>query len=150
VIVPNQVIITVITPDDLIASVTALTVGLRAQAQVIGLAIFYNRFVSEVTVNTYTYVVPAMFQAGVYNATTIKNLVTSLTAVPFDEYALLIPELQITANYDLVQEATIQCFSRSFTFIYYITIAFGVPACIAAAFMGDISAFLDNHVAVVL
>ena len=150
VLVPNQVIITVITPDDLIASVTALTVGLRAQAQVIGLAIFFNRFLSEVTVNAFTYVVPAMVKAGIYNATTIENMITGLTAVPFYEYAPLIPELRIAANYDLVLEATIQCFSRSFTLIYYITIAFGVPACIVAALMGDISAFLDNHVAVVL
>lgn len=149
-LVPNQVIITVITPDDLIASVTALTVGLRAQAQVIGLAIFYNRFVSEVAVNAGKYVMPAMFQAGINNATTIMTMVTSLTAVPFHQYAPLIPELQIAANYDLVHEAVIQCFSRSFTLVYYITIAFGVPACIGAAFMGDLSAFLDNHVAVVL
>jgi hypothetical protein len=150
VLVPNQVIITIITPDDLIASVTALTVGLRAQAQVIGLAIFYNRFVSEVTANAYKYVVPAAFEAGIYSPAVITDLVTSLTAVPFSQYAPLVPQLQNPANYELVKEATIQCFSQSFLLPFYITIAFGVPACIAAAFMGDVSKYMDDHVAVVL
>lgn len=149
-LVPNQVIITVITPDDLIASVTALTVGLRAQAQVIGLSIFYNRFLHEVTQNAYKDVVPAMLEAGVYSPTVIIDLVANLTAVPFYQYAPNIPELSIPVHYELVKEATIQCFSRSLVFIYYITIAFGVPACIAAACMGDVSKFMDNHVAVIL
>jgi hypothetical protein len=150
VLVPNQVIITVITPDDLIATVTALTVGLRAQAQVIGISMFYNRFVHEVTKNAYKYVVPAMLEAGVYNATTITDLVTGLTAVPYKEYSLLIPELYYPKNYAAVHEATIQAFSHAYTLPYYITIPFGVTACIAAACLGDITPYLDNHVAVVL
>lgn len=80
-LVPNQVIITVTTPDDLIASVTALTVGLRAQAQVIGLAIFYNRFVYEVTQNAHTTIVPAVVQYGIYDFDTITEYITSLTAM---------------------------------------------------------------------
>ena len=150
VLVPNQVIITIITPDDLIASVTALTVGLRAQAQVIGLSIFYNRLVHDVTKNAYSYIVPAMLEAGIYNATEITNLVTSLTGVPYYQLAPLIPELHNPANYEAVKEATIQCFSQAFVLVWYITIAFGVAACIAAAFMGDVSKYMDNHVAVVL
>jgi hypothetical protein len=34
--------------------------------------------------------------------------------------------------------------------IYFITIAFGVPACFAAALLGDVSKYMDDHVAVVL
>lgn len=149
-LVPNQVIITVITPDDLIASVTALTVGLRAQAQVIGLSLYYNRFLHEVTKNAYKDVVPAMVEAGVFSPTVIIDLVANLTAVPFYEYAPNIPQLSNSANYELVKEATVQCFSRSLALVFYITIAFGVPACVAAACMGDVSKFMDNHVAVVL
>lgn len=149
-LVPNQVVVTVITPDDLIGSVTALTVGLRSQAQVLGLAIFYNRFVTEVTKHAYTTIVPAMIDAGVYNATVITDLVTSLTAVPFSEYAPLVPQLSNATHYAAVQEAAMQCYTQSFRTVWFITIAFGVPACFAAAGMGDISSFMDNHVAVVL
>jgi hypothetical protein len=150
VLVPNQVVITIITPDDLIGTVTAVTVGLRAQSQLIGLALFYNRFVNELQNNVINYVVPAMFSVGIDDPTEITTIVSSLTAVPFYQLAAGIPQLQNPANYELVKEATIQGFSQSFLLPYYITIAFGVPACIAAAFMGDISKYMDDHVAVVL
>ena len=150
VLVPNQVVITVITPDDLIVTVTALAVGLRAQAQVVGLTIYYSRFIYEVTRNAYKDIVPAMTSVGVYNATVITDMVTGLTSVPFDQYAQRIPQLRIPANYELVKEATIQCFSKSFILVYYITIAFGIVACVAAVCMRDIFEYLDSHVAVVL
>jgi hypothetical protein len=150
VLVPNQVIVTIITPDDLIASVTALTVGLRAQAQVIGLAIFYNRFQHEVTKNAFKYIVPAMLEIGEFDVEIITNFVTSLAGVPYSQLSLTIDALYFPKNYELLREATIQCFSRSFTLVYYITIPFGVTASIAAAFMGDISPYIDEHVAVVL
>ncbi|KAL1956550.1 hypothetical protein VTO42DRAFT_7021 [Malbranchea cinnamomea] len=150
VLVPNQVIITVITPDDLIASVTALTVGLRAQAQVIGLAIFYNRFVNELTSKGINYLLPAVTQARWYDLEAIVEMMTALTSVPFKEYALTIPELRDPAAYEAVREATVLAFSAALRLIYFITIAFGVPACIAAVFMGDVSKYMDHHVAVVL
>lgn len=150
VLVPNQVIITIITPDDLIASVTALTVGLRAEGQVIGLAIFYNRFLHQVTVNALEKVVPAVVSAGIYYITVITDMMTALTVVPYSQYAQLIPQLHNETNYELVKEATVQCFSQSLKSVYYITIAFGATACIAAALVGDLSKYLDNHIAVVL
>lgn len=150
VLVPNQVIITTITPDDLIASVTALTVGLRSQCQVIGLSIFYNRFVNEVTKNAFKDLLPAVLRAGIFDPKVITDMVTALTAVPFYQYAPLIPQLNNTANYELVKEAAIKTFSKSFSLIYYITIPFGVTACIAATCMGDVSKYMDNHVAVII
>ena len=68
----------------------------------------------------------------------------------FDQYAQRIPQLRIPANYELVKEATIQCYSKSFILVYYITIAFGIVACVAAVCMRDIFEYLDSHVAVVL
>jgi hypothetical protein len=150
VLVPNQVIITVITPDDLIASVTALTVGLRSQAQVIGLAIFYNRFVHQVAKNAYTTIAPAMIEAGVFNVTLITDITTGLTAMPLEAYVPLVPQLRDPTAFEAVRMAAIDCFSGSFKLVWYITIAFGVPACIVAAAMGDVSQYMDNHVAVVL
>jgi len=151
VLVPNQVIITVITPDDLIASVTALTVGLRAQAQVIGLAMFYNKFKTEVTKRATLSIGLAMFKAGIFDVKSITAFVTSLTGIPFHQAALQYSQLMnFPAQYDAVRSAGIECFSQSFNLVYMITIAFGVTACVAAALMGDVSKFMDNHVAVVL
>ena len=151
VLVPNQVIITVITPDDLIASVTALTVGLRAQAQVIGLAIFYNRLSAEVTKNTYKYAVTPFLQAGIFNSTLIEEVMNGLTAVPFAYYEATIPQLASNPKAAAtLQTAIVRVFIEAFQHVWYITIAFGVAACIAAACMGSVHRYMDKHVAVVL
>jgi hypothetical protein len=153
VLVPNQVIITVITPDDLIGSVTALTVSLRSQAQVIGLAIFYNQLVAKITSGTYKYVVPAFFDIKFINGqtvTTITDMMHLLTAEPYRVFAEGFPELQTQQAYDVVLPAVRRTYIEAFQFVWYITIAFGVFACIAAACMGNVTKYLDNHVAVVL
>jgi Fungal trichothecene efflux pump (TRI12) len=150
VLIPNQVIITVITPDDLIGSVTALTVGLRCQAQVIGLALFYNRFTTEVKKNAFKYIVPAIVGAGVFNVKVITDFVNALIAVPYRDYAVAIPQLSNPKNYASVLEASIKTYSESFKSVWYITIAFGVAACVASTCLGDVSQYMDNHVAVVM
>ncbi|ELR04919.1 hypothetical protein VC83_02808 [Pseudogymnoascus destructans] len=151
VLVPNQVIITVITPPDLLASVTALTVALRAQTQVLGLAIFYNRFVAKVTEGGYALVAPAMIKAGVYDPEVIFNLVQGMSAVPYSALAKAIPQLMADpAAYQAVGEAALESFAAAFKLIYYITIAFGAPACVAAAFMGDVGQYMNENVAVKL
>jgi hypothetical protein len=150
VLVPNQIIITVITPDDLIASATALTVSLRAIAQVIGLSIFYNRFVHEVTLHALNTVALPLYESGVNTIETITAFVTSLTAIPYSELAKTVPGLVGSEHYEPLRLGAIEMFSESLKLIYYITIPFGVAACIAAACMGDVSKYIDQHVAVVL
>ena len=151
VLLPNQLIVTVITPDDLLASVTALTVGLRAQAQVLGLSIFYNRFVHEVTKRAFKTIFPALLSAGVFSPDVISSFILSLTAVPYDSLAKEIPQLVGNrTDFELVREASVQCFEGALKLVYWITVPFGVTACLAAAGMGDVSGFMDEHVAVVL
>jgi hypothetical protein len=111
---------------------------------------FYNRFKSEVTKRAVTTIGLAMFKAGIFDVTVITDFVTSMTGVPFHQLAQTFPQLMIPANYEMVREAGIQCFSESLKSVYWITIAFGATACIGAAFMGDVSKYMDGHVAVVL
>lgn len=148
--IEQQVMITVITPDDLIASVTALTVGLRAQAQVIGLAIFFNRFIHEVTKNAYTTIVPAALTIGVYDVDKIEAMVRGLSAMTVKEYSQILPELAGPENLKLMVGATKVCFIGAFKLVYLITIAFGVTACVASMFIGNVGRYMDDHVAVVL
>ncbi|KAK3191179.1 hypothetical protein K4F52_002767 [Lecanicillium sp. MT-2017a] len=147
VLVPNQVIITVISPDELIGTVTALTLAVRAQAQVIGLAIFYNRFVHEVTKNSMKYLITPAFKVGWLDIKGITEMMTALTAVPFKEYAPLIPQLRDPENYQIMHEATVKVFTEAFKHVWFITIGWGVPAVIAALCLGDLSAYMDGHIA---
>lgn len=151
VLVPNQVLITVITPDDLIASITALTVGLRAQCQVIGLAIFYNRLTNQVTKYVYKDAVGPFIAAGFFDPKVITGVVTGLTAHPFSYYAQTLPQLMKNpAAAERLQQAMVKVFITAFEEVWYITIAFGIVACIAAAFMGSVNKYMDKHVAVVV
>lgn len=147
VLVPNQIIITVISPDDLIGSVTALTLAVRAQAQVVGLAIFYNQFVNQVMKNSYDILVTPAIEVGWVDIDAIVAMMTTLTSVPFKEFAPTIPQLTDPKNYQIMHEATVQVFAASFRHVWFITMAFGIPACIAAVFVGDLSDYFDAHVA---
>ncbi|KAK6584231.1 hypothetical protein PZA11_003961 [Diplocarpon coronariae] len=147
---PRRESMLILWPDDLIASVTALTVGLRAQAQVIGLSIFYNRFVREVTQNALTTIVPVALKLGVDDIGAIEDLVRGLTAMTVEEYSSFLPELAGAADVSLLVEAAKTCFIESLKSIYFITIAFGLTACVASACIGDVSRYMDDHVAVVL
>lgn len=150
VLFPNQLVATIITPDDLLATITALTFALRAASQVIGLSVFYSELVRSVTANTYTDVVPAVVKAGIYNVTQIEDLMNGLTAIPFRQYAPLLPELDTPQKYEMVRQATVACFGKSFQIVYFVALAFGGLACIASVFMGDVSRYMDEHVAVLL
>ncbi|KAH8690520.1 fungal trichothecene efflux pump [Talaromyces proteolyticus] len=148
VLIPNQIIITLISPDDLIATATCLTVCLRAIGQVVGVSIFYNQFISVMTKNAYTYVLPAALEIGIFNTTTIENMLPSLIAVPFSEYVATIPQADTPQKINILHEAVIQAFGHSFPRVYYISIAFGATACIASMLMGDLSKLMDAHIAV--
>lgn len=150
VLFPNQLVATIITPDDLLATITALTFALRAAAQVIGLTLFQSQLVRSVTANTYKYIVPAALKVGIYNATEIRGLAEGLTAIPFVQYAPLLPQVDTVEKYELLKQATVECFGGSFRSVYLVALAFGGAACVASGFMGDVSQYMDEHVAVIL
>lgn len=153
VLVPNQIIITILTPDDLIASATSLTVAVRSQAQVMGLAFFYSRFQHLLEKNAIRHFAGPIISAGVYNITVIKDLFLGLASHPFDELAQQIPQLAGPAHiaaFNAVKEGVIKSYKPTFDYIYLLSIAFGAAACIAAAVMGNIEHYMDEHVAVSL
>ncbi|TQS36250.1 hypothetical protein Golomagni_03305 [Golovinomyces magnicellulatus] len=153
VLIPNQVIITILTPDDLIASATALTIGLRSQAQVIGLAIYYSRFLHVLEQKAIRHLAGPIINAGVYNITVITNLVVGLASRPYDQLAQNIPQLSGPAHlaaYQAVKEGTLLTYKGAFDYVYLMSIGFGAAACIAAAFMGNVEQFIDQHVAAAL
>lgn len=92
-----------------------------------------------------------MVKAGVYDPDVIFNLVEGMSAVPYSTIAKGVPQLMADpAAYQAVGEAALQSFAAAFKLIYYITIAFGAPACLAAAFMGNVGKYMDENVAVKL
>ncbi|OAA56467.1 Major facilitator superfamily domain, general substrate transporter [Cordyceps fumosorosea ARSEF 2679] len=148
VLIPNQLIATIITPQDLIGTATCLTVCIRAVGQVIGVSIFYQQFVQQLTKRTMQYVVPAAVQVGVYDLDTLTNMMPTLVSIPFSEYIKSLPQVNTTEKITMLHDATLVAFSGAFSRVYYVSIAFGAIAVIASCFIGDLSALIGNQVAV--
>lgn len=150
VLIPNQIIITVICPDSLIATATCLTACLRAVGQVIGTSIFYTQFTSALTANTYNTVVPAALGVGFYDFEMLGAMMPTLVATPWKEWIassgvggmVSAPELRV------LHGAVVEAFAGAFAKVWYISIAFGVSAVIASCCIENLSALMDGHVAV--
>jgi hypothetical protein len=52
--------------------------------------------------------------------------------------------------YELVVYAGQLAYAEAYKYVYYVSIAFGGVSIIAACFLGDISKYMDDHVAVVM
>lgn len=71
--------------------------------------------------------------------------------------ASLLPELKtipgIAGNetaYEMVVTAGQIAFSESYKWVYYVSIAFGVISILASCFLGNITKYMTDHVAVVM
>ena len=53
-------------------------------------------------------------------------------------------------GYELVVAAGQVAYAEAYKYVYYVSIAFGAVSIIAACFLGDISKYMDDHVAVVM
>lgn len=155
IVVPASIITTIICPDDLIATVTALTLSIRVLGGAIGYTIYYNVFYSKL-VPALTQVVgieACVIQLGIYNTTYVTNIAGLVANAQFTELAGYLEVINATTNpfaYDIVVEAAQWAFADAYKYVYYISMAFGGISIIASCFLGDISKYMDDHVAVVM
>ncbi|KIH86632.1 hypothetical protein SPBR_08321 [Sporothrix brasiliensis 5110] len=148
VLIPNQIIITVICPDDLIATATSLTVCLRAVGQVVGLSTFYTQFVSVLTARTLKLVIPVAINAGIFDIPTLQNMMPTLVSMPYKLWAPTISALDTPDKIDTLHHAVVDAFGGAFPRVYFISIAFGVTAVIASFFIESLGKLMDEHIAV--
>jgi hypothetical protein len=147
IVVPASIITTIICPDDLIATVSALTLSIRVIGGSVGYCIYYNVFVSKFKVYAVEMIGGAMVSIGVTNKTYIIDAI-ELTG------ASLLPALKeipgIAGNdtaYDIVVHAGQVAYAESYKYVYLASIAAGTISIIAACFLGDINKYMDDHVA---
>jgi MFS family permease len=151
IVVPASIITTIICPDDLIATIAALTLSIRVIGGSVGYCVYYNVFVNKFVPNATKMIGGVMeLELGITNVTLIGDAI-SYTA------ASLLPLLQtipgIAGNqtaYDMVVLAGQEAYAASYKYVYYTSIAFGAVSIVAACFLGDISPYMDDHVAVVI
>ncbi|KAJ9644818.1 hypothetical protein H2204_001280 [Knufia peltigerae] len=151
IVVPASIITTIICPDDLIATIAALTLAIRVVGGAIGYAVYYNVFLNKFVPAATHYIGGAMeLELGIVDPKIIGAAI-ELTA------SSLITELKTLPGignndtaYAIVVSAGQVAYASAYKYVYYTSIAFGAVSIIAACFLGDISKYMDDHVAVVM
>lgn len=150
IVVPASIMTTIICPDDIIATVAALTLSIRVIGGCIGYTVYYNVFVNKFVPNAVHYIGGTMVGLGITNATYIEE------AIGFTGASLL-PLLKtipgIAGNdtaYEMVVYAGQVAYAESYKYVYLTSIAFGSISIIASIFVGNIDKYMDDHVAVVM
>jgi len=150
IVVPASIITTIICPDDLIATIAALTLAIRVVGGAIGYTVYYNvflnKFVPKLTIN----IALACFKNGIYKIDTIRHA-AELTGASLLNEILLLPGVDgnITIWNEIVRAGQ-ESYAYAYPYVYYTSIAFGSVSIIASVFLGDISKYMDDHVAVVM
>ncbi|EON62323.1 hypothetical protein W97_01544 [Coniosporium apollinis CBS 100218] len=151
IVVPASIISTIICPDDIIATVAALTLSIRVIGGCIGYTTYYNVFVSKFVPNAEHYIGGTM--ATQLNITNVSYIIQAiqLTGASLLEPIRLIPGIAGNETaYQMVVKAGQVAYAESYKYVYLASIAFGAVSIIAAVFLGDISKYMDDHVAIVM
>jgi len=56
----------------------------------------------------------------------------------------------VPGGYEMVVVAGQMAYAEAYKYVYYVSIAFGAVSIVAACFLGDISKYMDDHIAVVM
>ncbi|MCJ1405015.1 hypothetical protein MMC11_008241 [Xylographa trunciseda] len=151
IVVPASIITTIICPDDLIATVAALTLAIRVIGGSIGYCVYYNVFLNKFVPNAIYYIGGTMeLELGITNATYIADAIALTGASLLDELMMIPGIAGNETAYAMVVYAGQVAYSESYKYVYLTSIAFGVISIIASCFLGDINSFMDDHVAVVM
>lgn len=148
VLLPSQVVFSVISPPDLIGTSVALSVVIRMIGQVVGKSMFYNIFKQRLTAEAPAIIGLPAVSVGFSDIPRITKLVTTMTAGPLSHYRALFPELDSPQDLSLIIEAGQQLYAKVFPLLYLVSIPFGVLACLSCLALWGIDKYMDGDVAV--
>ncbi|KAJ5720023.1 hypothetical protein N7493_006901 [Penicillium malachiteum] len=151
IVVPASIITTIICPDDLIATISALTLSIRVVGGGIGYTIYYNVFISKFVPKATEYIGGVMeMDLGITDTTLITEVIELTGASLLDEIKEIPGIAGNTTAYEMVVLAGQMAYSESYKYVYYVSIAFGAVSIISACFLGNITKYMTDHVAVVM
>lgn len=139
---PTGTILTIVTPDELLATIIAASITIRVIGGSIGYAVYFNILQNKLGAVLRPNVIQASLQAG---------LAPSQLA-PFAE-ALLSKNTTALARFPqgvvfAAMEAVKESYYEGFRLIYLVSIGFGFAALVASLFLGDIRKYMVDRVAV--
>jgi hypothetical protein len=87
---------------------------------------------------------------GITDPALIKEAI-ELTGASLLENLKEIPGIaDVPGGYEMVVVAGQMAYAEAYKYVYYVSIGFGGISIIAACFLGDISKYMDDHIAVVM
>ncbi|KAJ5825249.1 hypothetical protein N7474_002387 [Penicillium riverlandense] len=151
IVVPASIITTIICPDDLIATISALTLSIRVVGGGVGYAIYYNVFISKFVPLATEYIGGVMeMDLGITDPKLIGDAI-ELTGASLLTELKTIPGIGTNETaYNMVVTAGQMAYAQSYKYVYYVSIAFGAISIFAACFLGSIEKYMTDHVAVVM
>ena len=150
IVVPASIITTIICPDDLIATIAALTLAIRVIGGAIGYTAYYNVLVNKLVPKLTVNIALACYANNIYDVTVV-TAAAELTGASLLNKILELPGVDgnVTIWNDIVLAGQ-ESYAYAYPYVYFASIAFGAVAIIASLFLGDISKYMDDHVAVVM
>lgn len=154
VIVPSSIIAQIACPDELIATITAITLSIRYIGGAIGFAVYANLFFRKFTMYaTDVVAVQGIIMNGIVspnNITLITELVGLVGNAQFTKLKAVIAMDPLVLNKDafpIIIAYAQEAFALAYRWPYWISIAFGSTCFILSFFVGDIGSLLTNEVA---
>jgi hypothetical protein len=154
VIVPSSIIAQIACPDELIATITAITLSIRYIGGAIGFAVYANLFFRKFTMYaTEVVAIQGIVMNGIVspnNLTLITELVGLVGNAQFTKLKEVIETDPLVLNKDafpIIIAYAQEAFALAYRWPYWISIAFGSTCFILSFFVGDIGSLLTNEVA---
>ena len=158
VIIPCSIIAQLVCPDELIGTITAITLAIRYIGGAIGFSVYENVLYHKfLPIATNLVGIETIVGRGLVAVQTtadlalVQDLVTLSANAQFTQLKTLIatdPRIVGKDSYNLIVAATQEAWAVAYKWPYYISIAWGGVSLVLACFLGDIRRFMDNHVAV--
>jgi hypothetical protein len=155
VIIPSSIIAQIACPDELIATITAITLSIRYIGGAIGFAIYANLFFRKFTEYGGTVVaIDGIVMHGIVSPKHLElivHLVELVGNAKFHELKEVLATSPLVQNkemaYPVILNYAQRAFALAYRYPYWISIAFGGLCFILSFFVGDIGGLLTNKVA---
>ena len=138
---PAATMLTIVSPDEIIATVTAATISVRLIGATIGYAIYFN-ILQKCILNLSTIVGAAAIKAGL-PPTDLPVFLDALLGQNITGIQQFSDSI-VAAAQDAFKDTYVEGFKK----VYLVSIAFGGSAIIAALFLGNIRKYMVDRVAV--
>ena len=142
IIQPAVTMLTIISPDESIATISAASISARLTGATIGYAVYFNVFQTKIA-QLPTAIADAAVNAGL---PTNEAISTFVPAVLSNNVTALsgFPSFMVEAGL----KAQIDTYLAGFKMIYLVSIVFGGGAIVASLFLRDIKSYMVDRVAV--